>query len=69
MVAFLIECKFPRNALHRKKKQTLLLAGYKHATIDRLTWVIIQFIKDASEILLIYSLTINGNWTETKVND
>ena len=53
----------------QKKKQTLILAGYKHATIDRLTWVIIQFIKDASEILLIYSLTINGNWTETKVND
>ena len=37
-LAFLFKCKFSRNALQKKKtnKQTLILAGYKHATIDRL---------------------------------
>ena len=45
MLAFMIKCKFSRNALHRKKKQTLILAGYKHATIDRLAWANIRFLK------------------------
>ena len=45
MLALLDEWKFSRNALHRNKKQTLLLAGYKHATIDRLAWVNIRFLE------------------------
>ena len=36
-LAFLFKCKFSRNALQKKtNKQTLILVGYKHATIDRL---------------------------------
>ena len=28
-----------------QKKKTLILVGYKHATIDRLAWVNIRFLK------------------------
>ena len=58
-LALLIKCKFSHNALQKKtNKQTLILVGYKHATIDRLVWINIRFLKMRVKNLLIYSLTI-----------
>ena len=52
-LAFLFKCKFSRNALQKKKnKQTLILVGYKHATIDRLVWINIRFLKMRVKICL-----------------
>ena len=52
MLAFLIKYKFSRNALQKKKK-TLILVGYKNATIDRLVWINVRFLKVRVKICLI----------------
>ena len=53
-LAFLFKCKFSRNAQQKKKtnKQTLILVGYKHATIDRRVWINIRFLKMRVKICL-----------------
>ena len=51
MLAFLIKYKFSRNALQKKK--TLILVGYKNATIDRLVWINVRFLKVRVKICLI----------------
>ena len=52
-----MKCKLSRNALQKKtnkqtNKQTLMLVGYKHATIDRLVWIDIRFLKMRMKICL-----------------
>ena len=67
MLAFLIKCKFSRNALHRKKKTNAYI-GWLQTRHNRSSSLSERsFFKNTREILLIYSLTINGNWTKTKV--
>ena len=68
-LAFLFKRKFSRNALQKKtnkqtNKQTLILVGYKHATIDRLVWINIRFLKMRVKICLYIRERI---WAETKV--
>ena len=61
MLAFFIECKFSRNALHRKKKTNAYI-GWLQTRHNRSSSLSEHSIsRNASEILLIYSLTINGN--------
>ena len=65
-IAFLlINCKILETG--GTEKQTLLLAGYKHATIVKFERKF--FFKTDSENVLIYPLTINWNEAETKVKE
>ena len=41
-----------QRAAQKKKKQTLILAGYKYATIDRLAWVKIRCLKTQVKVCL-----------------
>ena len=41
-----------RAAKKKTNKQTLILVGYKHATIDRLVWINIRFLKMRVKICL-----------------
>ena len=67
MLAFFIKCKFSCNALHRKKKANAYI-GWLQIRHNRSSSLSENSLsKNASESLLIYSLTINKNWTETKV--
>ena len=53
-----------------QKKKTNAYIGWLQTRHNRSSSLSEHSIsRNASEILLIYSLTINGNWRETKVND
>ena len=41
-----------QRAAKKRNKQTLILVVYKHATIDRLVWINIRFLKMRVKICL-----------------